>query len=176
MSKEEKSEKNNDKLALKISLVAVLTAIVVVFTLIVRIPTSRGYLNLCDVAIFFTAFTFGPGVAFIVAGLGTAIADIVSGYAQWAIVSFIVHGSEGLVVAIIVHKAKKPFRKILGAVIGVLIVAIGYYFGGAILVNFEVALIEVPMNLAQAGVGAVLGSLVAKAVRKAYPPIEELIN
>ena len=90
--------------ALKVAVVAVLTAVVVVFTLVVRIPTAKGYLNLCDVAIVFIAFTFGPWSAFIAAGLGTAIADLISGYAQWAPISFVVHGIEGFLVALIVRQ------------------------------------------------------------------------
>ena len=78
-------EKNRN--ALKVAVVAVLTAVVVVFTMIVRIPTAKGYINLCDVAICFIAFTFGPWSAFIAAGLGTALADLFSGYAQWAPIS-----------------------------------------------------------------------------------------
>ncbi|WP_319756402.1 ECF transporter S component [uncultured Sphaerochaeta sp.] len=90
--------------ALKVAMVSVLTAVVVVFTMVVRIPTAKGYLNLCDVAICFIAFTFGPWSAFIAAGLGTALADLISGYAQWAPISFVVHGVEGLLVALIVQK------------------------------------------------------------------------
>jgi len=169
----------NDKLALRISLVAVLTAVVVLFTLIVRIPTSRGYLNLCDVAIFFTAFIFSPGISFIVAGLGTALADIISGYAQWALISFLVHGFEGFMVAFIVLKSKKITNKIIvgvfAGIAGIIIVSGGYFLGGGVLVNFQVALVEVPMNIIQSAVGAIFGFIVSQAVRKAYPPIEELV-
>ncbi len=79
----EAHDEQRENHALKVAVVAVLTAVVVVFTLVIRIPTTKGYLNLCDVAICFIAFTFGPVSAFLAAGLGAAIADLISGYAQW---------------------------------------------------------------------------------------------
>lgn len=65
---------NNDKPggfinlpAFKIASLAILIAVTAIFTAMIRIPTAptRGYLNLGDVAIFFTAITFGPVTALI---------------------------------------------------------------------------------------------------------------
>ncbi|WP_320128093.1 ECF transporter S component [uncultured Sphaerochaeta sp.] len=167
------------KNALKIAVVAVLTAVVVVFTMIVRIPTAKGYLNLCDVAICFTAFTFGPWTAFIAAGLGTALADLISGYAQWAPISFVVHGLEGLLVALIVGQQAGRvipfFKKVLAGLVCMATVSIGYFLLSAIFISgFSVAAAEIPGNLIQSGVGAVLGLAVSYAVQRAYPPVRGL--
>lgn len=169
------SMKKDSRVGLKVALVAIMTAITVVFTLFVRVPTTKGYFNLCDVAIYFCAFSFNPLVAFISAGVGTALADMISGYAQWAPISFIVHGAEGLIVALLLRRNRNAVRKILASTIGVVIVAGGYFLiGGAVLTGFTTALIEVPMNIVQASVGAVIGFAVSLAVAKAYPPIREL--
>ena len=58
--------------ALRISTLAILTAATTVFTFAVHIPIAptRGYLNLGDVAIYFSAFTFGPLTALISGVLG----------------------------------------------------------------------------------------------------------
>ena len=171
------SMKKDSRVGLKVALVAIMTAITVVFTLFVRVPTptTKGYFNLCDVAIYFCAFSFNPLVAFISAGVGTALADMISGYAQWAPISFIVHGAEGLIVALLLRRNRNAVRKILASTIGVVIVAGGYFLiGGAVLTGFTTASIEVPMNIVQASVGAVIGFAVSLAVAKAYPPIREL--
>ena len=62
-------------MAFRIASLAILTALTAVFTYMVRIPIARtgGYLNLGDVIIYFTAFTFGPVSALVAGGLGTAI-------------------------------------------------------------------------------------------------------
>ena len=94
-----------NRTALRISLLAVTTALVAVFTMLVRVPTpTGGYINLCDVAITFIAYTFGPITGFIAGGLGTALADALGGYMQYAPISFVVHGLEALLVALIVRK------------------------------------------------------------------------
>ena len=165
--------------ALKVAMVAVLTAVVVVFTLVVRIPTAKGYLNLCDVAISFIAFTFGPWSAFIAAGLGTAPADLISGYAQWAPISFVVHGVEGLLIALIVrqkgNEAVSIFRKLLAGLVCIATVSLGYFVLSALFISTaSVAAAEIPGNIAQSGVGFVLGLGVSSAVKKAYPPVRSL--
>ncbi|MGI6432667.1 MAG: ECF transporter S component [Sphaerochaetaceae bacterium] len=91
--------------AMRIALMAVLTAVVVVFTLLVRIPTPiKGYISLCDVVITFSAYLFGPLVGAITGGLGTGIADLIGGYPQWAPLSFIIHGLQGLLIAVVAKK------------------------------------------------------------------------
>lgn len=178
---EQKSPANMS--ALRIALMAVLTAVVVVFTLIVRVPTPiKGYISLCDVIITFSAFLFGPWIAAIAGGLGTGIADLIGGYAQWAPLSFVIHGVQGLLIALIARAgvkqgvpgdAKLPMM-ILGGVVGMIVMAGGYYLAGGVLYGFEPALVEVPLNLIQSGVGLVLGIAVSKAVLKAYPPVRAL--
>lgn len=167
---------NKEKHTLKVAVVAVLTAVVVVFTLVIRIPTTKGYLNLCDVAICFIAFTFGPVSAFLAAGLGTAIADLISGYAQWAPISFIVHGIEGLLIALIVRKQPLSKMRILLAAIGcVLTVSLGYFVLSALFIStVAVAAAEIPPNMIQAGVGVVFGLALSKAIKRAYPPVSAL--
>ncbi len=174
---------SSQKTALRIALVAVLTAVVVVFTLLVRVPTPiKGYISLCDVVIYFAAYLFGPWVAAIAGGLGTGIADLIGGYAQWAPLSFIIHGAQGLLIAIIAKAPMKDgirgdapfFRMIIGGIVGIVIMAGGYYIAGGILYGFEPALVEIPLNLLQAGVGMILGIVVTKAVQKAYPPVRAL--
>lgn len=165
--------------ALKVAVVAVLTAVVVVFTMVVRIPTAKGYLNLCDVAICFIAFTFGPWSAFIAAGLGTALADLISGYAQWAPISFVVHGVEGLLIALIVRrqgdKEASLIRKLFAGLVCIATVSLGYFTLSSLFIStVSVAAAEIPGNIAQSGVGFVLGLGVASAVKRAYPPVRSL--
>ncbi len=180
-------EKKRKSSALKIALIAVLTAVVVVFTIIIKIPTpTKGYLNLADLAICFIAFTFSPLTAFIAGGLGTALADILSGYPQWAPISFIVHGLEGLVVALIVKRSAQsisdgvPVLKIkifLAMIFCILIVTGGYFMLSATLmgIGFEAALAGVPGNAFQAAIGVIAGYALSRAVVKAYPPVQELL-
>ena len=178
-----KSTDSSKMTALRIALMAVLTATVVVFTLLVRVPTPiKGYISLCDVVITFSAFLFGPWVAAIAGGLGTGIADLIGGYAQWAPLSFVIHGAQGLLIAVIARSGPASgvpgdaniLKLVLAGVVGMVVMAGGYYIAGGVLYGFEAALVEIPLNLLQSGVGVVLGIAVSRAVLKAYPPVRSL--
>lgn len=159
--------------AVRIATLAVAIALVCVFTMVVRVPLGSGYLNLCDVAIAFCAYTLGPVTALVAGGLGPAIADLAVGYGQWALVSFIVHGLEGLLMAVILKAMGRSLvSKIVSGVLCILIVPLGYYvLSGAFLVGFEAALADIPGNFIQSTVGAVVGFALSEAVVKAYPPV-----
>lgn len=166
------------RVALRIALTAIFTAIVAVFTIAVRIPTPTigGYISLCDVAIAFTSFAFGPAIGFIAGGVGTALADLVGGYPQWAIVSFTVHGLEGLILGFIIRGGKPPlWRKIVAVIATALIVAGGYFLlTGLFLESFGVAALEAIPNLIQGAVGGALGLVLYEAVRKGYRNLDNL--
>ncbi len=159
--------------AFKIASLAILIAITTVFTYIVRIPTTptRGYINLGDVAIFFTAITFGPFSAFIAGGLGTALADLLAGYAQWAPFTFFAHGLQGLVIGLIIRN-KVDIPGIIFSFIAATFVMAGiYYITAGFMYGFGPALLEIPGNILQNVAGVVIGVPLAAAVKKAYPPI-----
>ncbi len=168
--------------AFRISSLAILTAVTAVFTYMVRIPIAptRGYLNLGDVAIYFTAFTFGPVSALIAGGVGTALADIISGYSQWAPISLLVHGLQGLVAGLIASIAWRGKRGtfslfwLVAAVAGTVVMCAGYLAAGTLMVGFSAALVELPGNLLQNLAGVVGAIPLTIAVRKAYPPVTEL--
>ena len=176
-----KAESFSDATAFKIASIVVLSAIVTVFTVAVRIPIAptRGYLNLGDVAIFFIAFVFGPVSAFIAGGLGTAIADLLSGYGQWAPVSFLAHGFQGFLIGVVYNVfAKKEdgggnivLITFLCFLAGAVVMVSGYFIAGVFIVGPGAALVEIPGNIIQNAAGITGGMALAAAVKKAYPPV-----
>jgi len=165
------------RIALVISLIAIMTAMVAVFTIAVRIPTpTGGYISLCDVAVTFSGYAFGPFVGFVAGGLGTAFSDLVGGYPQWAAISFFVHGIEGLLVGLLVKSVKDSlFKKILAAIVATITVSLGYFLlTGLFLTTFSEALTEILPNAIQGGVGSVLGLVLYSAVASAYRKLDML--
>jgi len=190
--------------AFRIATLAILIAVTALFTYIIRIPVAptRGYINFGDVSIYFTALIFGPFTAFITGGVGTAIADLISGYSQWAPFTFLAHGLQGLMIGLVVRAGRRLSRapkdhgegtaeKITGtsaetsppprrpgililllAFLGGTIVMGGIYFlTGGVMVGFAAAAAEVPGNILQNVAGVLVGTPLALAVWKAYPPI-----
>lgn len=155
-----------------LAVTAVMTAVVFVLTSLVRVPTpARGYIHLGDVAIFFSAFAFGPWVGAVAGGLGTGLADVAGGYPQWAIFSLLIHGAQGWVVGWVSGRWPGSAGLVLSAVVGGVIVVVGYLGAGILLSGPAAALGELPLNILQVGTGAVVGILLFLAVRRAYPPI-----
>ena len=166
------------KTALRIAVVAIFTAVVAVFTIAVRIPTptTGGYISLCDAAVTFTAFAFGPITGLLAGGLGTAFADLIGGYPQWAPISLAVHGLEALLIGLIVKgEGTSLIRMILGVVIAAVTVSLGYFLlTGIFLSSFSTAAVEIGPNLLQGGVGGVIGLLLYTAVSKGYRKLDTL--
>ena len=168
--------------AFRIASLAILTALTAVFTFMIRIPIARtgGYLNLGDVIIYFTAFTFGPVSALVAGGLGTAITDLISGYSQWAPISLLAHGLQGLVAGLIASIAWRgksstfnPFW-VIAAIAGTIVMAGGYLIAQILMLGTGAALFELPWNLLQNLIGLAGAIPLTIAVRKAYPPVTEL--
>jgi uncharacterized membrane protein len=167
--------------SLRIASIAVLAALTFVIGFFVRfpIPATEGTFTLVDLGIFFAAYAFGPFTAAIAGGAGSAIFDIVSGYAHYAPITLVVHGLEGLIAGLIASAGyRKPREALLWVIAGLCgaAVVIGGYFLSQVLLfgGIAAAVVEIIPNTVQTVVGAVGGALLTIAVRRAYPPIQEL--
>jgi uncharacterized membrane protein len=157
---------------LLLAAMVLMTAIVFVLTRVIQVPTPVvGYIHLGDLGVFFSAFAFGPLVGAVAGGLGTALADLTSPYAQWAVFSLLIHGAQGWAAGWLAARWPGVRGLVAACVAGIAIVVAGYLLAGTILVGLAAALTEVPLNLIQASVGAVVAVPLYAAVRQAYPPI-----
>lgn len=162
---------------LRMAIAGVMIALVAVFTLFVRVPIGTGYFNFSDVAIYFASFAFGPWIGLVAGGVGAGLADIISGYSQFAILTFFAHGLEGLVAGYL-GKDQPLLRMVLAWAAGT-VVMVGIYFIGEYTVPAmwggpPQALTEWPFNLLQNVIGGLVGIPLVFAVRRAYPPISRM--
>lgn len=156
----------------QISLVAIMSALVTVATLLVRIPNPMGgYFNFGDVAIFAVALTFNPIVGGLAGGIGSAIADLI-GFPVFAVPTLIIKGVEGLLAGLITSK-KGIFMDSLAVGVAGCEMIFGYFFVELFVLGWGLggALGEVPGNVAQIVIGAVVGVPVAYVVRRRLPEI-----
>lgn len=156
----------------RMTLTALMAALVFVLTVAVRLPTAAGgYLHLGDAAITFSALAFGPWVGALAGGMGTGLADLYGGYPQFALISFLVHGFQGWVVGLLVQRRLTTGMMILAVIAGSAIVVAGYFIGGIFLLGTAAALSEVLPNTLQSMIGGALGVSLYLAVKRAYPPL-----
>ena len=136
-----------------LALSGVLAALVFVGTEL-HIPTAIGYINLGDLVILVSAYILGP-VAFVPAALGSTIADLLAGYPQYAIATFIIKGTMGLVAGTLLKRNSEGktslVRKISVSIVAEAIMIAGYFV-------FE----SLPFMY---GVAAALGSVIPNGIQ-----------
>ena len=158
--------KENNTSLIKITMTAVITALVCVMTLVIRIPSpTKGYMNLGDCVVLFGGWLLGPLWGAVAGGIGSALADLFAGYPVYIPGTLIIKAVMAFVVALMTRKSsglnKKHFRLlfIFGAFIAEAVMISGYllYEAFAIGTGFIPALSGVFGNLMQ-GVLGVAGS------------------
>ena len=140
----------------KIAVMGVLAALVFVMTYLIRIPipATEGYVNLGDTVILVSSYLLGP-VAPIPAAIGSALADLLAGYAHYVIPTAVIKGAMGAVAGAVIMKSKKMGFRILAFVLAEIIMVGGYfaYESMPFMYGPAVALASVPFNAVQAAVG-----------------------
>lgn len=153
----------------QIVLISLMIACVTVGTMVIHIPmpSTNGYVNIGDTMIFISSILFGPVVGMIAGGIGSALADLLSGYAHWALFTLIIKGLEGYLVGIIIGKSSNKAKIVLATLIGASEMVIGYYIAGGILEgSFIVALESIPGNIFQGVSSAAIGVTASLAIMK----------
>jgi len=161
-----------------IALAALLIALTTVLTFFPRIPLpAGGYFNFSDAIITFAGFVFGPWLAMIAGGVGTALADLY-GYPQYAPFSLVAHGLEGLLIGLVAAGSKSVPRMLAGWLLGALAMVVTYFLADWIVLtggtNWAPSVVNLPFNIVQAVGGLVVGLPLTLAIRQAYPQIEQL--
>lgn len=151
---ENNKTKNLTVLGLLIALVSISTMVIQV-----PVPATEGYIHLGDSVIFLVGILFGSRRGMIAGGLGSAIADILTGYTHWAIPTLIIKGIMGYLVGKISNIDDKNIlntRNIISLIVGVIWMVFGYFLSGAALKgSFLVSATSIPSNLVQ-GIGGAL--------------------
>jgi len=149
----------------RISLYAIMAALVCVGTLLFRIPNPMGgYFNVGDVMIFISALTFGPAVGGVAGGIGSSLADVI-GFPVFVIPTLCIKGIEGFLAGLITNR-KALSRDILAVVLAGSEMIVGYFVVETYLWGIGGALLEVPGNVAQIVIGGVIGIPIAIVLRR----------
>ncbi len=92
----------------KYAVIAIFISIVFVFTVIIAIsiPATRGFWNVGEAGVYLSALIAGPIVGCIAGGIGSALADIVLGYAYYAPGTLTIKGAEGFITGYIYHSIR----------------------------------------------------------------------
>lgn len=154
---------------------AMMMGLIMAMTFIIRIPVpaTHGYIHLGDCMIFMAVLLLGWKHGAVAAGLGSALADLIGGFAIYAPVTFVVKFLMAAVVGLFLQKALKrehpvvviTMMEIVGMLIGGAVMVAGYYFAeGLMYGNFVAPVAEIPLNIIQCAVGAVIAAVLSRAL------------
>lgn len=96
---------------------ALMTAFVFITTSVIKIPIpfTNGYIHAGDTAIFLGGILLGPVHGALAAGIGSAMADLLGGYAHWALPTLLIKGFMGLIVGYFSSEKRNQKRVLLSA-------------------------------------------------------------
>lgn len=137
-------------------------------------PVPPGYINLGDAVIIIAALFFGKRTGFLAGAIGSAICDFAAGALIFVPVTFIVKGLEGYIMGALSEKLEgKKWGKLLTIIVGVSVMVVGYFIAEATILGLfdetlglTAAMLELPLNLVQAGASAIVGYALSVAIPK----------
>jgi uncharacterized membrane protein len=155
----------------KIVLSALLAALVCVATMLITIPSPlNGYLNLGDGIVLLAAWLLPLPFGALAAGLGSGLADLLSGYSVYAPATFVIKALMALVAygvcRLLAKKINSIVARIIGGVLAELVMVLGYFLFEGILYGFAPSLVNIPANAVQGVAGIVIGVLLITLLEK----------
>ena len=151
----------------KIIFSSMLAALTCVATMVIKIPSPlNGYINLGDCIVLLSGWLLSPLYGFLSAGLGSALADLFSGYVTYAPATFLIKGLMALIAFggfQFIHKrfGNLTARIISGAAAEVFMIA-GYWLFEGFLYGFGASAVNIPANGVQGIAGLVMGMVLSR--------------
>lgn len=173
-SKKKRKEKQTTKTLVQL---AVWIALTVSLSLMVMIPVpmANGVVTLCEVGIYSAAFIMGKKEGFFVGALSGGLIDFLSGFSQWMLFSFFIHGLQGYVAGYFFEKKRKQ-ADYIAFLSGSIVMIGGYFLATTVLYTFPAGIASILGNSIQNlfGIGVTQIVLLAwkKKKTKRYDVIE----
>lgn len=147
-----------------VAFLSMMTPLVTIMTIIVRfpIPATQGYFNFGDSMVILTGIMFGPHIGFLAGGIGSSLADIISGYPHYAPITLLAKGGEGAIVGTLFKRFSQRSKTLgyLSGLVGGTFMIVTYFVFELSFFGLGAALIEIPWNILQCTLGTVVAYMV----------------
>lgn len=185
------SLKKNALSTKQIAFTAMFAALVLMATYVFKIPTPTfGYIHVGDGFVLLAGIFLGPGLGGLAAGIGSALSDLIGGYAIWVPGTFAIKLLTALIAAVLYRFLRKRIRKsklavsipsvVIAGIVGEIVMIFGYFFYNILIISLTngsftgaglasavtLSLTEIPFNIVQGAVGIVLASVLAPVFSK----------
>ena len=161
----------------KIVMAALMAALACVATMIIKIPSPlKGYLNLGDCIVLTAGWLLSPTYGFLAAGLGSALADVFSGYVTYAPATFIIKGLMALIAfygfKLLNKKIGNLPSRIISGILAEIVMILGYFVFEGFLYGFIPSAVNIPANGVQGIAGLIIGVILIKVFEKSKITLE----
>lgn len=155
----------------KLTIAALFAALACVATMIIKIPSPlKGYLNIGDCVVLLSGWLLSPVYGFLAAGIGSALADLFSGYVTYAVATFVIKGLMALVACYVYAALNKKLAslpsRIISGVLAEIVMVLGYFVFEGFMYGFAPSVVNIPSNCVQGVAGLILGTLLVKIFEK----------
>ncbi len=155
----------------KLVMAAVMTALTCIATMIITIPSPlKGYFNLGDCLVLTSGWMLSPVYGFLAAGLGSALADIFSGYVLYAPATFLIKGLMAMIACygfqLFSKKCNNLISRIVSGTAAEIVMILGYFVFEGFMYGFIPSAVNIPTNSVQGIAGMISGIMVIKAIER----------
>ena len=155
----------------KIVMAALLAALACIATMIIKIPSPlQGYINLGDCIVLTAGWILSPAYGFLAAGLGSALADLFSGYIVYAPATFLIKGLMAIIAyfgfKLLNSKIGNLPSRIVSGIFAEAAMVLGYFVFEGFLYGFIPSMVNIPANSVQGTAGIILGVMIVKILEK----------
>lgn len=155
----------------KLVMAALMAALTCVATMMITIPSPlKGYLNLGDCIVLTSGWMLPPVYGFLAAGLGSALADIFSGYVIYAPATFAIKGLMAVLACwgfrLLSKKCNTLLSRIVSGAVAEIMMVLGYFMFEGFMYGFIPSAVNIPANGVQGIAGLVVGVVLMKAFEK----------
>ena len=156
---------------LKLVIAALMASMACVATMVIKIPilATGGYINLGDSIVLLSGVVLGPLYGGLAAGLGSALADLLGGYVDFAPATFIIKALMAVVTGLIIrtNPQKHIVNFVFASLISEIIMILGYFAFEATIMGYGLgAAGAIPGNAIQGTAGIVIATMLMPILGK----------
>ncbi len=139
-------------------------------TMVIQIPSpTQGYVNLGDCVVLLSGWLLGPWYGMLAGGAGSAMADLLLGYAHYVPGTLVIKALMALLCALTARQGGSLLRRALGGAAAELWMVAGYFgYSGLLLGKGLGAAASIPGNLFQGAVGLAAALALYEALERSH--------
>ena len=150
---------------------ALMAALTCIATMMITIPSPlKGYLNLGDCLVLASGWMLSPLYGFLAAGLGSALADLFSGYIIYAPATFLIKGLMAMIAGygfrLLNKKCNNLLSRIISGAAAEIVMILGYFVFEGFMYGFIASAVNIPANGVQGIAGLMIGIVLTKAIEQ----------